>query len=76
MRHLSGVKGSMLQKAGLTRLPSERGSCELCGNLGHTRFFIAVKLDKIRILCDDDYRRLRCRLEELLLDILHEEFKE
>ena len=75
MKRLTKVKVLLLRKTKLRMLPTERGACEGCGKPGHTRFFIAVKLDKICVICDDDYRQLRSRLEETLSDIIHEEFR-
>jgi len=67
-----GIKGSLFRKAQLTALLSETGRCELCGEPGRTRYFLACKLDKIRFLCDGHYLQIREKLEKTLKKTLGE----
>jgi len=48
-------------------LPTQRGKCILCGEEGRIRYFVACKLPKPAVLCDDDYLIIRAKLEDFLL---------
>lgn len=69
----AGIKGVLLRKARVTRIPSLQGRCEVCDGDGHVRYFVAAKLPRFLYLCDVHYLRIRDRLEQALSEILREE---
>lgn len=56
--------------------PSVRGFCEIeeavgpCLNGGRIRYFVAVKLPRPTVMCDDHYLWLRSILEDRLKEIM------
>ena len=72
-RAAGGIKGVLLREARVATMPSTAGECEVCGGDGHVRYFVAAKLPRFLYLCDEDYLRIRERLEQSLKEILRED---
>lgn len=70
MRKASGIKGALIRKARVATIPSQKGGCEVCSEDGRVRYFVAAKLPRFLYLCDDDYLRIRDKLEQALTQIL------
>lgn len=73
MRRAVGIKALLLRKARIATVPSQKGPCEVCGEKGQVRYFVAAKLPRYLYLCDSDYLRIRNLLEDALREILREE---
>ena len=61
------VKGEDYEVKPKKVLETQKGKCVICGEEGKIRYFVAAKLPKPAVLCDDDYLIIRAKLEDFLL---------
>ena len=73
MKKIRGIKAFTLKKARIGQIPSKQGPCEVCYSKGEVRYFVAAKLPRHVYLCDDNYLKIRDKLEKALEQILREE---
>ena len=73
MRRVTGIKGLLLKRARTSEIPTRLGPCEVCNQNGEVRYFVAAKLPRHIYLCDENYLKIRDKLEKALQKILAEE---
>lgn len=73
MKKIRGIKATLLKKTRTAQIPSRVGVCESCNKEGQVRYFVAAKLPRHVYLCDENYLRVRDKLEKDLEKILQGE---